>query len=150
MAPWGTYVYARMPFGITNVGATFQRAMDVAFDGLIDLIMVVYQDDLTAYSKKAEDHCKHLEKIFITALEFGISLNPKKCQFGVTKGKLLSHIVSKEGVRIDLERVATIDNIQIPKTTKGIQSFFGQINFVRRFISNFAEIIKPIAKMLKK
>ena len=46
--PWGTYVYARMPFGLTNAGATFQRAMDVAFDGLIDLIMVVYQDDLTA------------------------------------------------------------------------------------------------------
>ena len=49
-----------MPFGLTNAGATFQRAMDVAFDGLVDLIMVVYQDDLTAYSKKAGYHCKHL------------------------------------------------------------------------------------------
>lgn len=71
--PWGTYVYARMSFGLTNVGATFQRAMDVAFAGLIDLIMVVYQDDLTAYSKRAKDHCKHLEKIFTRALEYGIS-----------------------------------------------------------------------------
>lgn len=101
--PWGTYVYARIPFGLTNVGATFQRAMDVAFDGLIDLIMVIYQDDLTAYSKRAEDHCKHLEKIFIRALEFGISLNRKKCQFEATEGKLLGHIISKEGVRIDPE-----------------------------------------------
>jgi len=59
--PWGTYVYVRMPFGLTNAGATFQRAMDVAFAGLIDSILAVYQDDLTAYSKKEEQHCLHLE-----------------------------------------------------------------------------------------
>lgn len=105
---------------------------------------------MTAYSKKAEDHCNDLEKIFIRALEYGISLNPKKCYFGVTEGKLLGHIVSKDGVRIDPERVAAIDKIQIPKTVKAIQSFFGQINIVRRFVSNFAEIVKPIAKMMKK
>lgn len=50
--PWGTYVYARMPFGLTNGGATFQRAMDVAFEGMIYCILVVYRDDMTAYSKK--------------------------------------------------------------------------------------------------
>lgn len=148
--PWGTYVYVRMPFGLTNAGATFQRAMDVAFGDFIDIIMVIYQDDITTYSKKAEDHCKHLEKIFKRALEYGVSLNPKKCHFGVTEGKILGYIVSKEGFRIDLERIEAIDRVQIPKNVKGIQSFFGQINFVRRFVPKFSEIIKPIAKMLKK
>lgn len=62
----------------------------------------------------------------------------------------MGHIVSKDGVRIDPERIAAIDKIQIPKIVKAIQSFFGQIKFVRRFVSNFSEIIKPIAKMLKK
>lgn len=81
----GNIVYVRMPFRLTNVGATLQRAMDVAFVDLINLIMVVYQDDLTAYSKKAEDHVAHLEKIFLKALEYGISLNPKKSQLAVTK-----------------------------------------------------------------
>ena len=66
-----------------------QRAMNVAFHEYIDKFMVVYQDDLTTYSRKAKDHCGHLEKIFIKALEYGVSLNPKKCTFGVTKGKLL-------------------------------------------------------------
>jgi len=107
--PWGTCVYLRMPFGLTNAGATFQRAMDVAFVELINKIMIVYQDDLTAYSKRAEDHCTHLEQIFIKALEYGISLNPKKYHFAVTEGKLLGHIVSKEGVKIDPERVKAID-----------------------------------------
>lgn len=124
--------------------------MDVAFVDLINSIMVVYQDGLTTYSKKVEDHIEYLEKIFLKSLEYGISINPKKCHFSMTKGKLLVHIVSKEGVRIDLERVEDIDKIPIPKTVKSIQSFFGKINFVRRFISSFAKIVKPISKMLKK
>jgi hypothetical protein len=68
--PWGTYVYVRMPFGLTNVGETFQRAMDVAFVDLITVIMVVYQDDLTAYSKKVEDHVGHCNKITCTMEEY--------------------------------------------------------------------------------
>lgn len=91
-----------------------------------------------------------MEKVFIKALEYGISLNPKKCHFVVTEGKLLGHIVSQEGIRIDPERVEAIDKILVPKTVKAIQSFFGQINFLKRFVSNFAEIINPISKMLKK
>lgn len=50
--PWGTYVYMRIPFGLTNAGATFQRAMDVAFSDIINIFLVVYQDDLTTYLRK--------------------------------------------------------------------------------------------------
>ena len=78
--------------------------------------MIVYQDDLIAYSKKAKDQCKDLENFFIKALEYGVSLNPKRCAFGVTEGRLLGHIVSKDGVKIDPERVAAID--KVPKQKK--------------------------------
>ena len=54
-----------MPFGLTNVGETFQHAMDVAFVDIIDKFLVVYQDDLTTYSKDENDHHIHLEKVFI-------------------------------------------------------------------------------------
>lgn len=148
-SPWGTYVYVRMPFGLINIGATFQRVMDVAFAEYIDKFMFVYQDDLIAYSKK-EDHCRHLEKILLKSLEYGVSLNPRKCTFGVTKGKFLGHIISKVGVKIDPERVAEIDKFPKPKHVKGIQLFFGQVNFLRRFITKFVEISRPISKMLKK
>lgn len=67
--------------------------MDVAFAYLINAIMVVYQDDLIVYSNKEGDHCLHLEKIFLKALEYGISLNPKKFQFAVIEGKILGHNV---------------------------------------------------------
>lgn len=138
--PWGTYVYVRMPFGIINAGVTFQRATDVAFHDYINNFMVVYQDDITIYSKKTKDHCRHLENIFIKALEYGVSLNPKKCTFGVTKDRLLGDIVLKDGVKIDLKRVASIGKVPKPKNVKGIQSFFGQVNFLKRFVTNFDKI----------
>ncbi|XP_059070385.1 uncharacterized protein LOC131860048 [Cryptomeria japonica] len=99
---------------------------------------------------KVDDHCGHLEKVLNKALEFGVSLNPKKCHFVVTEGKFLGHIVSKEGVRIYLEMVEAINNVPEPKNVKGIQFFLGKVNFVRRFIANFAEIVKPIVRLLKK
>lgn len=85
--------------------------MDVSFCDFINVFLAIYQDDLTTYSKKEDEHCEHLEKNFSRALEYGISLNPKKCTLGVTEGKLLGHIVSKDGVRIDPERMATIDKV---------------------------------------
>lgn len=80
---WGTFAYAKIPFGLSNVGAIFQRAMDIYFKELINKIMLIYLDDLTMFSKKNEDHFDHLELVFHKCLEFGVSLNPKKCIFGV-------------------------------------------------------------------
>ena len=139
-----------MPFGLTNVDATFQRAMDFAFKGLIGKIIEIYQDDLTVFSKDGNSHINHLKQVFERYKEFGISLNPSKSIFGVTKGKLLCYIVSKDGVKIDPERVETIENIPFPTTKKSLQSFHGKINFVHRFIPNYAKIAKPIYKLLKK
>ena len=87
--PWGTYVYVRMNFGLKNARETFQCAIDVAFVDIIDKFLAVYQDDLTAYSKDENDLYMHLEKVFIRALKYGISLNPRKCKFGIVEGKLL-------------------------------------------------------------
>lgn len=136
--------------GLINASATFQRSMDVAFSNFIDLILAIYQDDLTTHIKKEKYHCSHLEKIFFIALEYDISLNPKKCAFGVKEGKFLGHINSKDGVKIGPQCAAEIDKILRPRNVKGIQYFFKKINFMRRFIKNFVEIVRPISKMLKK
>jgi hypothetical protein len=57
---WGTFTYKHMPFGLINVGETFQRAMDIAFRGLIKKCVVFYLDDVAVYSKNREDHIQHL------------------------------------------------------------------------------------------
>jgi hypothetical protein len=61
---WGTYAYQKMYFGLVNAGATFQRAMDIVFCGLINKSMVVYLDDITVYSKNCSDHISHLKQVF--------------------------------------------------------------------------------------
>jgi hypothetical protein len=83
-----------MPFGLINIGATFQMAMDMAFRGLINRCVVVYLYDVAVYSKDREEHIQHLTQIFERCRKYGISLNPKKTIFGVKEGKLLGNIIS--------------------------------------------------------
>jgi hypothetical protein len=104
--------------------------MDHAFNGLIGNFMEDYQDDLTVHSQKREDHIHHLRKVFERCRLYGVSLNPKKCLFIVTQGKLLGHIVCKEGIYIDPKRIKEINEINPLTSKNGVQSFFGKINFV--------------------
>ena len=82
--------------------------------------------------------------------KFGISLNPKKSNFALEEGKLLGHIISKDGIKIHPERVSTILKVGETRSKKEIQSFLGQVNFLRRFVPSFAEILMNITNMLKK
>jgi hypothetical protein len=124
--------------------------MDIAFVGEKDKFVVIYLDDITVFSKSDKEHCHHLKKVFLKCRKFGISLNPKKSLFAMQEGKLLGHIVSAEGVRIDPNRVEAIQALSIPRSKKEVQSFLGKINFLRRFVPNFAEEVKLITTMLKK
>jgi hypothetical protein len=125
-------------------------AMDHAFEGLIGKLMVDYQDDLTVHSKTRNHHIHHMRKVFDRCRLYGVSLNPKKCLFVVTQGKLLGHIMCKEGIYIDLEIVKAINELKSPSSKKVFQSFFGKINFVRRFVLDYANIVKLINLLLKK
>jgi ribonuclease HI len=148
--PWGTFMYVKMSFGLMNAGATFQRAMDIAFIEETGKFIVVYLDDVTVFSQSDDEHLRHLRRVFEKCRRFGISLNPKKCLFGLEEGKLLGHIISKEGIRIDPSRIEAILKIEHPRNLKELQSFIGQINFLRRFIPNLAELLRNITNMLKK
>lgn len=81
ITPWGTFAYNRMPFGLINVGATFQRVMDLSFGQLRDKIIVVYLDDLNIFSKRRKHHVRDLRKVLVRCREHGASLNPKKVCF---------------------------------------------------------------------
>ena len=102
------------------------------------------------YSKKRSDHLKDLKQIFQRCLRYGISLNPKKSFFALSEGKLLGFIVSKSGIHIEPDRIKEISEISIPHNKKAMQSFLGQINFVKRFVPDFSRIISPLQNMIKK
>ena len=89
-----------MPFGLKNVGATFQQAMTLFFHDLKTIIKV-YLDDLAAHSRLRVRHPYHLRLVFERCHHYQVSLNPHKCIFCITIGHLLGFIISKEGIRVD-------------------------------------------------
>lgn len=147
--PWGTFAYHRIPFKLINARATFQRWMRKTFLDMKNKIIVIYLDDLTVFSKKRKDNMEDLRKVLQRCREHGISLTPKKSVFYVIEGKLLGHIVSQEGIRIDPERVEDIQRLSLPSSKTGVKYFFGQVNFLRRFMPDFAETTKHIVDMMK-
>ena len=88
--------------------------MDEVFKGLISTCMVIYMDDLLVFSKDLSTHISDLRQVFNRCCEYEISLNPKKCSFGVTKGKLLGHVISEVGISIDPDRVESILKLAPP------------------------------------
>jgi hypothetical protein len=116
--PWGTFMYNKMPFGLMNAGATFQREMDIAFIGEKDKFIVIYLDDITIFSKSDDEHLQHLKQTFKKCRRYDISLNPKKSHFSMHEGNLLGHIVSTGGIKIDPERVNAIRRLIFLETKK--------------------------------
>eukprot|EP00253_Pinus_taeda_P021619 PITA_21619 len=133
-----------------HVRATFQHAMDIAFCRLIRQSVVVYLDDVTVFSRKWSNHIHHLKKIFEHCQKYGISLNPKKSIFIVSEGNLLRHIIARSGIKVDPDRVWTIIEIPHPSNKKSMESFLGKMKFLQKFISNYAQIMKPMQNIIKK
>eukprot|EP00253_Pinus_taeda_P025632 PITA_25632 len=124
--------------------------MDTAFRGLINRTVVVYLDDITVFSKERSNNLHDLNQIFQRCKRYGISLNPKKSFFALDQGKLLGFVVSQDGIYIDPDRIKEISEIPFPHNKKSMQSFLGQINFVKRFVPDFSHIILPLQAMIKK
>ena len=122
----------------------------MALKNIIEIFVLVYLDDIIVYSRDVAEHFGHLRQVFIRCREFGVSLNLGKCVFATNKGKLLGHIVSKDGLTADPKRTKEILALSFPSHKKGLQSFLGRINFVRIFIPNLATMVKTLTEMLKK
>jgi hypothetical protein len=106
--------------------------MDIDFIGERDKFVVIYLDDLTIFSNSDAKHLVHLKQTFEKCKKFGLSLNPKKSHFAMQEGKLLGHIVSKDGIKVDPKKIEAIDTINIPRNKKKIQSFLGKIIFFEK------------------
>jgi len=87
----GAYQYKRMPFGLTNVPATFQRALDIIFSGVKWQSCLIYLDDVTVYSKTEEQHIVHVEHVLRLLREAGRTLRLSKCRFFLTTVEYFGH-----------------------------------------------------------
>ena len=134
----GTFEWLVMPFGLKNAGATYQRAMNAIFHDMLGHHMEIYIDDIVVKSKKVVEHVNHLRKFFERMRLHQLKLNPLKCAFGVQVINFLWFLVHQRGVEVDQNKAKAIISSKTPQNKKKLQKFFGQVNYLRRFISNMA------------
>ena len=110
----------------------------------------VYVDDMIVKSRGRADHLATLRRFFERIHKFRLRLNPKKCTFGVTFGKLLGHMLSERGIEVDPDKIKVILDMLVPRTEKEIRGFLGKLQYISRFIVRLTDICEPIFRLLRK
>ena len=147
---WGTYCYRVMPFGLKNARTTYQRVATTLFHDMMHRDVEVYVDDMIVKTQGKADHLVALQRFFERIRQLRLRMNPKKCTFGVTFGKLLGHIVSECGIEVDPEKIKVILDMPAPRTEKEIRGFLGKLQYIHLFIARLADICEPIFRLLTK
>ena len=146
--PFGYFHFTKMPFGMKNAGATFQRMMDMVLKGLAWQCCMVFVDDVVVYSKTWEEHLRDVEQVLQKFKECGITLNLKKCLLAQNQLPFLGHVVSKEGIKPDPSKVKAVKDFQRPSTVTELRSFLGMTGQLRKFVKDYAMIARPLNGML--
>ena len=148
--PFGIYVYRKMPFGLCNAPATFQRCMLGIFSDLVEKCIEVFMDDFSVYGSSFDLCLTNLEVVLKRCVETNLTLNWEKCHFMVTEGIVLGNKISSKGIEVDKAKVNVIEILPLSTNVKGIQSFLRHVGFYRRFIKDFSKIAKPLSNLLNK
>ena len=146
--PVGTYAFKRMPFGLCNAPATFQRCMNALFSDYIGEFLEVFMDDFSVFGISFDECLTNLEKVLKICVQNNLVLSWEKSHFMVQEGIVLGHLINKEGIKVDQAKVEVIKNLAIPQTQKQLRGFLGHAGFYRRFIKDFAKLAKPLTHLL--
>lgn len=150
VGPLGFWEHNRLPFGLSNAPATYQRIMENCFGELHLKICFIYLDDLIIFSDTFEEHLERLELILLRLRECGLKLSAKKCSFLQQKVKYIGHIVSSDGIETDPDKIDKIVNWPTPKSAEDIRQFLGFCGYYRRFCKNFSQIARPLSELMPK
>jgi hypothetical protein len=146
----GLYCYVVMPYGLKNALPTFVRAMSKTFGDLIRDRVEVYVDDIMVKTKRGTTLVEDLTLVFDKMRATRTKLNPDKCVFGVSAGKLLGFLVSHRGIEANLEKIKAIETMRPPARIKDVQKLMGSLATLSRFISRLAEGALPFFRLLRK
>ncbi|GFX35246.1 retrovirus-related Pol polyprotein from transposon 297 [Trichonephila clavipes] len=148
--PFGIYKFTRMPFGLRNAPATFQRLIDKFRSGLNNVLALSYLDDIIILSPTFQKHLSDLEQVFKRISLFKLNANREKFNFRCKKVKYLGHYITKEGISVDPQKTVLITDMSSPTSVKQIQSFVQTCSWYRRYIPNFSQIAKLLTDLTKK
>jgi hypothetical protein len=144
------YEYLVMFIGLTNAMAHFMYLMNSVFMLELDMFVVVSIDDILVYSKSTEEHEEHLRVVLQQLWDYHLYAKFSKCEFWINEVLFLSHVVSPEGIIVDLGKVRDVLDWKPPTFVTQVRSFLGLASYYQRFILNFSKISKPITELLKK
>ena len=132
-----------MPFGLTNSPATFQRLMCHIFREFLRQFLEIYVDNLCVHSRQRTDHFDQLKLIFEKCRLYRLCLNPEKCVFMVRQGKILGHIVSKNGISTDEDKIKVILQLSRPINSKQVQGFMGHYGYYQSLSFDLPTLLSP-------
>jgi hypothetical protein len=146
---YGHYEYTVMPFGLANTPAAFQSYINATLRPYLDVFVIAYLDDIVVYSNTVKEHRKHVRTVLEALLKADLYLKLRKCEFNAKEIRFVGFIITPEEVRMEKDRIATIEEWPMPNSHRNIQVFLGFANFYRRFIKSFPRIVRPMTAMLK-
>lgn len=146
----GHYEFLRMPMGLKNSPSTFQRVMDNVLRGLQNEVCLVYLDDIIIFSTSLQEHVINLEKVFKRLRESNFKIQMDKSEFLKLETEFLGHVICKDGVKPNPNKIIAIQGYPVPKTPTEIKRFLGLLGYYRKFIPDFARLTKPLTQCLKK
>lgn len=145
----GIFCWLRVPMGLKNAASYFQRVMaTVVLIGLIYLICELYIDDILVFGKDEDDFIENLEKVFKRLRQYNVTLNPRKCRFGMDKVEYVGHVISFEGITFSDEKRVKVLDFPLPSTQKDLQAFLGLVNYFRDHVPDMTGLVKPLRVLI--
>jgi hypothetical protein len=138
-----------MPFGLTNAPVTFQSLMNTILKLYIRKFILVFYDILI-YSSSWAEHLQHVKMVFALIGTNCLCVKRSKCVFGGTSVAYLGHIISAEGVAMDLDKVSAVHAWPQPRTLRALRGFLGLTGYYRKFIAQYGDVAIPLTTLLKK
>lgn len=146
--PMGLFEFQRMPFGLCNGPATFQRLMESCLGEQNYQSLLIYLDDVIVFAADFETHLDRLDFVFSRLSAQGLKLRPDKCKLLRSSVHYLGHIVSESGIAPDPDKVTAVQHWKVPTSPTELRAFLGLAGYYRRFVSGFSQIAGPLHRLL--
>ena len=147
--PFGQFEYTKMPFGLVNAPATFQRVMDTILAGPCQPFARVYLDDIIVYSHTPQEHLAHVQTILQALRTSGLRANPSKCRFAAKEIAYLGHVISEGRIQPNPDKADSLKDLPVPTNISQLRSVLGLLNYYRRFVQGYAKVAAPLLALLR-
>ena len=147
---FGLFKWKVMPLGLCNSPSLFQRLTDLLMTGLNWHSVLVYLDNLLIFGRDYDEHYKNLREVLERLRGTLLKLSIKKCHLLKSEVTYLGHVIANGEVRPDPAKTKLIDTYPIPTNVKEVKSFVSLVSYYRKFVQNFAQIVKPLTSLLEK